>query len=121
MGKLTYQQAYDKIIDAYFKNKIKPMDAKFCFCGTLSPNQYWLFRRYQNGINRVGVSVTYPYSVIEYMKMENALFSGIRKTTGIDSVTSSMYHINYEEALFNGMYDALEVLKKNTHFKRGNY
>lgn len=27
--KLTYKEAYDKIIDAYFKNKIKPLEASF--------------------------------------------------------------------------------------------
>jgi len=32
---MTYKQAYDKIIDAYFKDEIKPMDSNFCFCGTL--------------------------------------------------------------------------------------
>lgn len=36
--KLTYRQAYDKIIDAYFKGEIRPMEAMFCFCGILSDN-----------------------------------------------------------------------------------
>ena len=33
---MTYNEAYSKIIDAYFRDEIRAMDSNFCFCGTLT-------------------------------------------------------------------------------------
>lgn len=102
---MTYNEAYDKIIDAYFKDEIQPMDPEFCFCGTISPNHWW---RMQD----MHPEIKYPYSANEYMKMEYALFCGIGLLIGDN------YDLFYEDALFKGMCAALEVLKQ-IHESRG--
>lgn len=116
MEKLTYKQAYDKIIEAYFKDEIKPFDTGFCFCGTLSPDYRW---------PEVGFSATiYPYSEKEYILMEKALlhkFPGIHHiqighvTGDTEGVVSTPL---FEDYLFNGMCAALDALKE-IHRSRG--
>jgi hypothetical protein len=115
--KLTYQQAYNKVIDAYFKDEIKPLDNRFCFCGTLSYDSDW---RNQYG------RISYPYSKEEYIEMEDALFEGLSKGVGVRIVPAmslgyceeKLNHPNYGNALFEGMCTALEVLKQ-IHIERG--
>jgi hypothetical protein len=106
--KLTYQQAYNKIIDAYFKDEIEPFNNSFCFCGNLNDNDYaWRF-----GDGRY-------YTIKEYNKMEDALFYGM-----IEIIPNIMFRstINkpsdYEDCIFNGMCAALKVLKQ-IHKDRG--
>src|ERR1035438_8380540 len=106
MNKLTYQEAYNKIIDAYFKDEIEPMDPEFCFCGTLSPDRFWYICGNQK----------YNYSKIEYTLMEEALFSGFPEVeyVGITDIEidGQIHNVeNYEDKLFNGMCASLEVLK----------
>ena len=115
---MTYQQAYNKIIDAYFKDEIKPFDAQFCFCGTLCGSSDWLYNREDS------------YSPAEYTKMELALFSGLRSiglrimqnqgstATPVMGILDVITHARYEDALFAGMCAALEVLKE-IHRERG--
>lgn len=113
MEKLTYKQAYDKIIDAYFKGEIEPGDNQFCFCGTLANDDEW--RRFGG-----------MYRRDEYLNMEHALFSGmsIVLKTKVDSFMSIIdfnelkERDKYEEALFEGMCAAIEVLK-DIHRSRG--
>jgi hypothetical protein len=38
---MDYKTAYNKIIDAYFKDEIRPYISKFCFCGTLYGSSNW--------------------------------------------------------------------------------
>ncbi len=109
----TYKQAYDKIIQAYFRDEIKPMDARFCFCGTLNDNigewgEYNLSGNDGDGIH---------YSYNEMVTMENALFKGIRQDRVI-TVFEAMKLIDSEDALFSGMCAALDVLKE-IHRSRG--
>lgn len=99
MKQLTYRQAYDKIIDAYFKDEIEPMKQEFCFCGTIAPNGNW----------HIQGKGKYPYSTIEYMRMESALLNKVG-----DRIDSQ----DYESDLFEGMSAALEVLKE-IHRSRG--
>lgn len=116
MEKLTYRQAYDKIIEAYFRNEIEPGSNEFCFCGTLSKDDEWRFAKGNE----------YPYSRDEYLKMEHALFSGM--SIALNTIVScgiSVFDFDdlkkkekYEEALFFGMSSALEVLK-DIHRSRG--
>lgn len=118
MKKLTYKEAYDKIIEAYFKDEIKPMDNRFCFCGTLNDNiSGW---RYNGGSG---------YLNSDFLKMENALFSVFEPDTTHtpsedDYQFPSMCKVlprkgkKYEEKLFEGMCAALEVLKQ-IHKDRG--
>lgn len=118
MNKLTYQQAYDKIIQAYFKDEIRPLEPLFCFCGTLSQNSEWAFCHKSND--------AYPYSVAEYCKMERALFSSFHGfewrpclcTIYKGSGDPEEYINQNEQALFEGMCAALEVLKQ-IHRERG--
>lgn len=118
---MTYREAYDKIIDAYFKDEIKPFDAEFCFCGTLNNNdEEW---KWNSPIRQL------DYSSDEFFKMESALFSrfvniGLEMTGRFEATNnligwlSVLAHPEYEEALFAGMSAALDVLKQ-IHIERG--
>lgn len=107
---MTYNEAYDKIIQAYFRDEIKPFNANFCFCGTLSPNSRWHFRH--NLLDQ------YPYTLPQYGRMERALFSQISKVEhlGIGEIVDNVPYT--EDELFLGMTAALEVLKQ-IHRERG--
>lgn len=118
MKTLTYKEAFDKITEAYIRGEIKPLDCKFCFCGTLSPDNLWYEQRKASD---------YPYTMTEYEQMEDALFSGLADITG-KAIYSGIaicvgerlinHHPNSEEALFEGMKRALEVLRQ-IHIERG--
>lgn len=133
MNKLTYKEAYNKIIDAYFKDEIKPYNGTFCFCGTLIQEKDSLGRVNANW----GSSPL--YSGKELAVMEAALLRTLREETiGGDTnrITYSYYlqankyyedhskwkviqnHENYENALFLAMSNALDELKK-IHVERG--
>lgn len=106
---MNYQTAYNKIIDAYFKDEIKPFEAKFCFCGTLCDNSSKWFRSYVNmsGVRRhkdFG-----DYSGNDYYRMEQVLLNNVSCTQGTP---------RYEASLFAGMSAALDVLKQ-IHIERG--
>lgn len=105
MEKLNYKQAYDKIIQAYFKDEIKPMSPMFCFCGTLAGHRRW--GKYGEGDSGI-------YNREEYNQMEKALF------IKLEGIYNSPMQIDedYEEFLFEGMCAALEVLKE-IHRSRG--
>lgn len=116
MNKLTYRQAYDKIIEAYFRDEFEPFDAQFCFCGTLcGGSTEWhintgcdLSKSYHNDFGN--------YSGKEYVAMETALLRPLTDYGG-----SRKYEIGsvmHETALFEGMCAALEVLKQ-IHRERG--
>jgi len=107
MERLTYQQAYNKIIDAYFKDEIKPLDCQFCFCGSLCGNGHW----------RGGDKL---YTAQQYRSMEIELLKAL---CGLNTFYEyNCYKFNpsseYEDALFEGMSKALDVLK-SIHEKRG--
>lgn len=109
---MTYKDAYDKIIQAYFKDEIKPMNKHFCFCGTLGV-EWW--------------TGSGDYRIAEYQRMEFALLSEMG-VVGIFRAGPSVCqfistgdpskHPKYEDTLFNGMCAALEVLKE-IHRSRG--
>lgn len=102
----TYRQQYDKIIDAYFKDEIKPMDSSFCFCGTLAPDRNWA---YQNDSKR------YHYTVDEYRRMESPLINDWNKKhrdAWYQKMVSKVDYDGYEDDLFIGMAASLDELKK---------
>lgn len=115
---MTYNEAYNKIIDAYFKDEIETMDPEFCFCGTLASNEDWVSFK-------ILKSRPSFYSYHEYGRMEKALFSPFKniiwehncsiKVIDEDDIESRS---DYEDKLFNGMCAALEVLKQ-IHKDRG--
>lgn len=108
---MTYQQAYNKIIEAYFKDEIKPLNAQFCFCGTLQGDCDW--RREEGSKN---------YTTSEYGKMERALFfkfpvicegPGALVHSDFNKELSEIKKLSdYEDRLFAGMSAALDVLKE---------
>lgn len=109
MEKLTYKQAYDLIIEAYFKDEIKPYRRSFCFCGTLAGNKFW------------DDTPIHGYSVSDFGKMEMALLTplGCRiYKPGLTAGGISEGDIEYEDLLFAGMSAALDVLKE-IHRSRG--
>lgn len=125
MPTLTYKEAESKIIDAYFNDEIKPFDSKFCFCGNLTDNSgLWNIeeRFYPGGLEL-------PYSHREYKKMEFQLMETVCMITlnkswkgdwdyngvPVDKIFKSE---KYEDALFEGMSKALDVLK-SIHKNRG--
>lgn len=111
MNRLTYKEAYDKIIEAYFKDEIKPFNSEFCFCGTLSKNVKWNDMLVDNPF----------YSYGEYKKMEWALFTGTLHWPKMASFFCLKEYVgkdSYEEYLFKGMSAALDVLKE-IHRQRG--
>lgn len=111
MKKLTYQEAYNKIIDAYFRDEIKPADAQFCFCGTLCDNSSkWFSSPLMRHFDSHG------YSGEDFVKMEVALFNKICDEEGV--LLNKKGTKLYEENLFSGMCAALEVLKQ-IHKERG--
>lgn len=105
MKRLTYKEAYDKIIEAYFKNEIQPLSASFCFCGTLANNECEWFDI------RNSEKIIHGYSGLEYFKIESALLKTMQKEFG-GPICASFDSPLYEDALFNGMCVALEVLKE---------
>jgi hypothetical protein len=122
MERLTYREAYDKIIEAYFKDEIKPTKARFCFCGTLNNNK-------GNWCTSIDEPLSELYLPYEFAQMETALLTplipfGASKDEFRDTPGSwgcfGLYegHPGYEDALFSGMCAALEVLKQ-IHRERG--
>jgi hypothetical protein len=106
---LTYKEARNKIIDAYFKDEIEPMSMEFCFCGTLAPNCAW----------RSQLKGEYPYTPLEYARMESALLRGCTKNFYDNIKTNNLARKKVEEDdLFKGMSDALDVLRQ-IHIERG--
>lgn len=116
MKKLTYKEAYDKIIEAYFKDEIIPLNPSFCFCGTLCNNTHeWSYRTREQHNDGFG------YKGDDFVKMEEALLHtmmwGKREWYGGDRNRYDDPSL-YEDALFAGMCAALEVLKQ-IHKERG--
>lgn len=121
---MTYTEAYNKIIDAYFKDEIRPMDMNFCFCGTLEGSGLWHWE-------------PKAYTMREFKKLEfallnplNGIYTKLFYATENDGATKSGFHWTwfdkqdppntkeYEDALFKGMCAALDVLK-SIHESRG--
>lgn len=116
----TYFEQREKIIQAYFRDEIKPYDAQFCFCGTLAWNpsrqifsDMW---EYSN------------YSRDELVEMERALLGTIYNSVDIKNknlfmmttevaeskdLRDQLYALpQFEDILFAAMCAALDVLKE---------
>ena len=125
MKRLTYQQAFNLITEAYIKDEIRPYKQEFCFCGTLNNNdgQYWSSAKKKHD--------GHYYYGFEFQRMEEALLRGIKKIVLPEDNSNDILFIGsgskrddiqesekYEDALFQGMSDALDVLKQ-IHRERG--
>lgn len=101
---MTYKEAESLIIDAYFKDEIKPFGPAFCFCGTLCDNEMGWYKCSARLAGYPNAHFPYgQYSGEELYLMEDALFKHVEKKVG--------HHYN-EEELFNGLVEALNVLKQ---------
>ena len=101
---MNYQQAYNKIIEAYFRDEIKPMHREFCFCGTLAGGEDW--------------NKNSSYNNREYGDMESALLENISHYNCNKILYDETPNSEYEKQLFAGMSAALDVLKQ-IHIERG--
>lgn len=102
---MTYNQAYNKIIEAYFKDEIRPYEAPFCFCGTLCNGSSSWRRIEYKGIFSGDIHNDFlGYTGKEYADMEKALLLPL---LGCMSGGNT-----YEDKLFEGMCAALDVLKE---------
>jgi hypothetical protein len=113
----TYKEQYDKIIDAYFKDEIKPLSSRFCFCGTIcNGSPKWFCMPRAKHFDYLG------YKGQDFVRMEKALLGTmevtLRQINGSGVISVDGTDKGYEESLFNGMCAALEVLKK-IHIERG--
>jgi len=108
MKKLTYKEAYDKIIAAYFRDEIKPFSPSFCFCGTLCNGDKWY--RGVSFPTAVIHNPYYGYTGCQLGLMEKALLDKVWHLGEISD--------GWEDAIFSGMCAALEVLKQ-IHKERG--
>lgn len=112
MEKLTYRQAFDKITEAYIRGEIEPWNSSFCFCGTLCNNKsnWGIYGGDQRNKN---------YTKYEFIEMEDALLKAISNgNNGNYSQRHKTGSKEFENALFIGMSNALEVLKE-IHRARG--
>lgn len=126
MEKLSYKEARNLIIDAYFKDEIKPFNPSFCFCGTLAPDSNWVTLG-ENYMGRPILKVKeYPYSIEEYRRMEKPLMNALCLATvgrlwelgpGFEPWHMKC-HPEWENGIFTGMCDSLDVLKQ-IHIERG--
>lgn len=103
----TYKEQFDKITEAYIKGDMKPLDPKFCFCGTICENSNDWF------ISSCEIHKDYGvYTGPELVRMEKAL---------LDTIDSEEYgdsEEEYEAVLFKGMCAAIDVLKQ-IHIEHG--
>lgn len=117
IGQELYNRTVQILVDAYFKDEIRPEDAEFCFCGTLCNGRIsWSnssFRQHYHS-----------YSFLEYGLMEKALFSPWPDITWLKNGDIDSSHLelrsepDYEQKIFDGMCAALGVLKQ-IHIERG--
>ncbi len=99
----TYFEQREKIIQAYFRDEIKPYERNFCFCGTLCNNTDEWF-----GMAMSFHNDSHGYRGRDFVQMETVLLMEVDVEVGPD----------YEDQLFKGMCAALDVLKE-IHRSRG--
>ncbi len=104
---MKYNEAYDKIIQAYFKDELEPYDANFCFCGNLCDRTDDWFRA-SNSLSHQCHNASHGYRGRELYEMEQALLIHVEPSP----------YPKYEDDLFAGMSAALDVLKQ-IHRERG--
>lgn len=104
---IPYTEQWQKITEAYMRDEIKPWDDKFCFCGTLAGNT----NNWHNGWDEVDFG---QYKAQHYDRMEMALLQKL----SCRSFFLKPYR-EYENEVFEGMCDALEVLRQ-IHIEMGD-
>lgn len=102
----TYEQQWQKITEAYMRNEIQPYHPNFCFCGTLCDNSNDWFQESGEYHRDFGI-----YKGKDFVKMEVALLSKTDENVDRGGICISE-KADYEQAIFEGMVDALEELRK---------
>lgn len=113
-----FKQAFDKITEAYIKDRIRPLSGNYCICGTLYGNSNWM--------NVVKLRAGFPYSIEELIMIESALLSplipfGAEKHGDWRGAWGGWLECDaegYEDALFDGMSAALDIFRE-IHISRG--
>lgn len=112
MNHLTFTEAYQRVVDAYETGKIDLINSFKCFCGVLADNNKWRSRIREG---------EYPFTVDEYLRMENAVILTVDKNTinsglirggsiNISTHKLMRLHDNYEEALYQGMIAGIQAM-----------
>jgi hypothetical protein len=126
--KLTYREAYDRIVDAYFKDQLNPFQSCACFIGNLLGSQIWSACRGNPKLKQESDKVeglllinSFGYSIYQIELMEdnflNEIFFAIKgyryaspRNEGYAS--GQLMGEKYENALFAAMSSTLDILKK---------
>ncbi len=106
---MTYQQAYNKIIDAYFKDEILPLDPRFCFCGTLCDNTDKWF-----GFTRRNHRNSHGYRGSDFVRMETVLLDTLDEEIGAVNTGHPLYEVTLFEAMCNTLIELKQI-----HIERG--
>lgn len=134
--KYTYEQQWQKLTTAYLNNELRPFSSSFCLCGNLCDNSDdWFNRNCSHRAINVPLDTKHhdygQYTGQELFDMEDALLQTIHKQCGTTSKYDKLctnkdrlkyfveHHPNFEDALFEGMCNALEVLRK-IHESKGD-
>lgn len=124
----TYKDAYNAIIEAYFKDEMRPYHPNFCFCGTLCPNNQrveisFFSLKNWNQPQETDYSKHF-FTAVEYGRMERAMMLKLGATLSpVEDAYIGLYfswtHSGddsrtpvYEEKLFEGMSAALDEMKQ---------
>ncbi len=125
--KLTYRQAYDRIVDAYFKNELNPFKDCACFIGNLLGDSIWGHcRNYIASESQLKegneLISSFGYTLIQIGEMEDNFLNVIIHSTtrhgkqtrprSFNTFYIDKYGGNYEDALFDAMSSTLDMLKK---------
>lgn len=124
----TYEQQWKKLTTAYLRNGIQPYKTDFCFCGNLCNNEtgWFSFVGQQQSIETEKPAIHHSFGIytgLELGRMEHALLLAIHKSCETFNVYDDdcyvggkfiaiEQHPNYEQAVFEGMTAALEVLRQ---------
>lgn len=127
-NKITFQEQYNKIVNAYMNNTLEPFDCAKCFIGNLLGTDLWMYNRYLNSIDLDNSTLLlssipnirklcdtkenqkYEYSIIEICLLETNFLSFLPREDNLN-----FYE---EENLFNAMESTLLILR-DIHEKRG--
>lgn len=126
MNKPTFKEQSEKIIQAYLKCEIEPMNPCGCFVGNLLNNT----REWRKGIGFVygttSADVTLKLEAMRSISKESKNLYSLQEIADIEEnfmtiVTGYGNHLGYdysEEALFEAMVSTLEMLKQ-IHISKG--
>lgn len=142
MLKLTFQQASDKILDAYFKDELEPFDNCRCFIGNIFDNNgsWGYFRNPQNVApielikDALYLIHEYGYTTVDIDQLELRFLNTIYKdvegevmekpwNTAIPEIFET-YELTEDEtrkkedAIFHAMEETLELLRE-VHIAHG--